>query len=346
MCITAAAGGPILADDGTAIGQFSLATSGEVCKPLAEPIRFEATASFPSALNAFGSVTITYEAAFTSSTGERRTLDPGTLNIEFSEVKPANPAAGLLFAAIIAVIIALLSYLLLFTFARRQNRLLPPGQWLVAEADVRKEERIGAAGNTEFVGEGRFQVSDLGTVKGTRRLYEISPFTVQSIWPLNPLAELRAVARSSTGLVVSYPSRSRRADIRNRAFVPIRFQRLSLINVTAERITMRILMPRGSTAAHFESAMNEALLKSQSALLDATQRLGATRAGNDRPDNGSGGLSTGGQDPGGPRPPFEPPAATQRPASPPSPPIDGRGTATSDRSIPDLKSPKFPSQGR
>lgn len=346
MCITISADSPIMADDGKEIGQFSMAASEEVCKPLNEPIRFDATATFPEALNAFGSVSINYEAAFESSTGERRILDPGTLRVEFSEVKPANPAAGLLFAAVVAVIIAVLSYLLLFAFARRQNRLLPPSQWLVAEADVRKEERIGAPGNTEFVGDGRFQVSELGTVRGTRRVYEVAPFTVQSIWPLNPLAELRAIARSNSGLVVSFPSRNRRADIRNRAFVPIRFQRLSIINVTTERITMRILMPRGSTAAHFESAMNEALVKSQSALLEATQRLGSTRPGTGGSENDSGGSSSGGGSPGGGPPSPKPPTGGSKPVVPPSPPIASPGTATSDRAIPDLKSPKLPSQGR
>lgn len=312
MCVMLSSGEPITADDGTQIGLLTIESTGKVCQPLDQPIRVTASAEFPDSVNAFGSVNIDYSATFITATGDERTLDDGSLPIQFSEVKPANPAAGILFAAVIAVLVALLSYLLLFTFARQQNKLSTPSDWLVAYATVRSQERVGAAGNLDFVGEGHFQVSELVGATGTKRRYTVEPFVVQSIWPLNPLAKMRARARVDQGVVVAYPSRGRHSVVSDQVFVPVRFRRLSLIRVIGDQITMRILMSRGSTASDFEAAMREALAKSHSALLSAMNR-------GDAPGSG-GEPRTTGPTPGPTGDHPRPPTPSDQPFRPPAPP--------------------------
>jgi hypothetical protein len=321
VCVTFEPKSPVTDATGEVIGNATIDSGPQCSAPGAETLTFDVVVDFPQAQNADGTMELVYSATFQDAGLEPEVIDiPSPLMVKLSQTKPAKTGAGVLFASLLALAVAAVSYLLLFLAARFQGKLQDPARLLIAEADVRTETVSGA--RSRLQGVGRFQASDLKRVTQDGSGYAVGPLTIKRTWPFNPLAEIHAVLACKDGTVMCDPSMTKTAKPGRRAAIPTRFDELVAAHVHDGQARLYVLMRAGATGDDFQRAMDLSLSRLEqrirAALLESERsdrQLSPSRATTSAVTADE--TSTVSSEPGAG---ASPDAAPPRPPRPPMPP--------------------------
>jgi hypothetical protein len=275
--------------------------------PMQEEVVFEVVITPSASRNLVSTVSFAYEATYTkadTSTAVRLRTEPYTVTI--TQVKSASTTTGALFALALAVLVALLAYLLLFGSARLQGRLTDPTRLRHAVAGFESVASNGV-GQGRFVLTDEFSASGLRNVRGSRSSLEFDTVSVRQAWPINPLGQLRAIVTSSAGSIVAIPSLRGSASGR-RLQMPARFHKMACAEITKAGCRVHVLLPPSATGDDFRLEAERMLNR-----LDGDIRsLLAARA--DSTDN---------EVPERPKSPGETPLVDDPPKPPPGPAVGG-----------------------